>query len=88
MNTQLSGEAVAECQDVGTFREFNEDGILSPIGVVVFSQLRTKPPRLNADHGIYLRVEVCRASEDLSRNLVFLDGRSRMVQGMLSEISK
>jgi hypothetical protein len=73
---------------VGASGNLDDDRIIRSVRAVILGELYAKPPSLNAHHRIELRVEVCRSSKDLSRNLIFLDGRSRMVEHMLRKVAE
>src|SRR5256885_11969046 len=80
------GGAVMKREKGRSFGQFDRDRVFQTLGVVVFGQLCAQPPRLDSDHGVQLGVEIRRATEDFGRDLVFLDGASRMVDRMLGKI--
>jgi hypothetical protein len=58
-------------QRVGALGKFHDDRPRA-LGRVVVGELRAQTPSLNSDEGIEMRVEVGRAPEYLSRDLIFL----------------
>ena len=77
-----------EREDVGASGELDDDGVFSAIGVVVFGELYAETASLDPDHGVQLRIEVGGSTEDLGRNLILLDGRAGMIEGVLSKITQ
>ncbi len=45
-------------------------------------------PQLTHDHGIELRIEIRLAAEDFCGDLVFLERRARMFQGVVGQVAK
>jgi hypothetical protein len=57
------------------------------MGVVV-NQLEAQTPSLNPYRGISLGIEVLRPSEHFGGDLIFLQRKSRVRQGVIAEIAK
>ena len=55
---------------------------------VVFREFDAKASGLNADRGIALRIESSRAAQNLSRDLVFLQRDTGMIEGVFCQIPK
>lgn len=77
-----------ECDDVGSSREIHNDGVVRAIRAVIFGELGTEPAGLDAYHRIKLGIEVIRATENLCRNLIFLDRSSRMIESVFREVAE
>ena len=77
-----------ERDNVGSLRQIHDDWVFRTVGAVVFTELSAQPPGLNAHHGIELGIEIIRATENLCRNLIFLDRSSGMIEGMFCQIAK
>ncbi len=63
-------------------------GSPAPSDAVVFGELYAKTPCLDADHRIQLGVEIRRTPENLGRDLIFLDRRSRVIQDMFGKVAQ
>src|ERR1700682_4390571 len=70
-------------QDIGPFWQFDPDGIGGPFGAIVLRQLRSKTPRLYANHGVQLGIKIRLAAKDFGRNLILFEGNARMVKNVL-----
>ena len=70
------------------FGTSTDEVILGPLGAVVLRQLQAKASGLHPNGRIMLRIEIQRATENLGRDLVFLQRRSRVVQCVFGQISK
>src|SRR5205085_4982414 len=68
--------------------QLDNDGILCTVGIVVFLQLHAQAPCLNSHCGIQMWIEISRTAKNFSRYLIFLDGISRMIESLLTQISK
>ena len=55
---------------------------------VVLGELYAKASGLHPHSGVALRIESCRAAQDLGRDLVFLERDPRVIEGVLSQIAK
>ena len=77
-----------ENQNIGAFRELHPDGVIDSSRGVMFRELGTQSPGLDADHRVQLRVEIRLTPKYFSSNLVFLQGRSGMVEGVVGKIAK
>src|SRR6267142_6820144 len=75
-------------QDIGPFWQFNPDGISGPFGGIVLRQLRSKAPRLYANHGVQLGVKIRLAAKDFGRNLILFQGNARMIQNVFGKITE
>src|ERR1700694_4463516 len=75
-------------QDVGPFWQLNPDGIGRPLGGIVLRQLRSKAPRLNANHGVQLGIKIGLAAKNFGRNLILFQGDTRMVQDVFRKITE
>ncbi len=82
------GSPEMEGESVRTFRQFDDNGIGRSFRAVVLRQFDSQATGLNANGGIGGRIEIRRAAEDLSRQLIFLDRSSGMVERLLSQILK
>ena len=77
-----------ECERIRSLRNFYKDRIVDPIVRIIFGQLDAQPTGLNADRGIALRIESCRATQNLGGDLIFLERDSRVIERMLREITE
>ena len=77
-----------EGEGIGALGHFHEGLIICAFGSIVLSQLCTETPRLDADHGVHVGVEVLLAAEDLSCDLVLLWGASGALNRIIDEIAK
>ena len=77
-----------EGEGIGALGHFHQDRIICPFRSIVLTQLCTKTPRLHADHGVHVGVEVLLAAEDLSCDLVLLWGASGVLNRIIGEIAK
>jgi hypothetical protein len=77
-----------ESNNVGSPGEIHDHGIIRAVRSVIFGELSTQPPGLDAHHGIELGVEVIRATENLCRNLIFLDWSSRMIESVFCQVAQ
>jgi hypothetical protein len=75
-------------QDIGPFWQFDPDGIGGPFGGVVLRQLRSKAPRLYANHGVQLGIKIRLAAKDFGRDLILFQGNARMVQNVFGKITE
>ena len=73
---------------VRSFGQLDRNRVFHAFGVVILRQLCAQSSGLDPDHRVQLRVEVGGAAENLGRDLIFLDGGSWMIQGMLGEIAE
>ena len=55
---------------------------------VILRQLDTKPPSLDPDRRVALRIEPGRTAEYLGRNLILLQCEPRVVEGVLRKITQ
>jgi hypothetical protein len=55
---------------------------------VVLGKLHPKPPRLNANGGVALRIESRRPPQNLGGDLIFLQGNPRVIQRMPGKIAE
>jgi hypothetical protein len=77
-----------EGEGIGALGHFHQDVIICPFRSIVLTQLCTETPRLDADHGVHVGVEVLLAAEDLSCDLVLLWGASGVLNRIIGEIPK
>src|SRR5260370_27274069 len=77
-----------KCQGVVTLGHFHQDRILSALRAIILSQFSTQAAGLDPYHRVHMRVEVLLAPEDFGRNLVLLWGATRMLQGMICEVTQ
>src|SRR4249920_1460567 len=75
-------------KDIGALREFHHNGIFESVGAVIFNDFGPQPPRLHANHGIQLRVEIGGAAEDFRGDLEFFNRSPWMIHGMLCQIAE
>ena len=80
--------AVMERDNVGSLGEIHNDRVVHAVDAVIFGELATQSAGLNADHGIKLGIEIIGATENLRRNLIFLDGGARVIESVFCEITK
>jgi len=73
-------------QDIGPFWQFDPDGIGGPFRGIVLRQLRSKAPRLYANHGVQLGIKIGLAAKDFGRDLILFQGNARMVQYVFGKI--
>jgi hypothetical protein len=75
-------------KQVSTLRQLHDERIIETIRAVVLGELRTQAARLHTNHGIKLRIEIGRASEDFGGDLEFFDGSARVLYGVLGQITE
>src|SRR5215469_1897626 len=80
--------AFVEAQRIGAVRQFDDNVVGDSFVAVVVEKLQTEATGLHANGGIGLRVEVFRASEDFSGDLVFLQGNAGLRQGMVGQVAE
>lgn len=88
ISLDMSRGTLMEGQCVAALGHFQNDGVVSPFRSVVLSQLGSEPARLNANHGIHMRIEVLLATENLCCNLILLRGYAGMIQRMKAQVMK
>ena len=77
-----------EGEGIGALGHFHQGLIICAFGSIILGQLCTETPRLHADHGVHVGVEVLLSAEDLSRDLVLLWGASGVLNRVIGEIAK
>src|SRR5258707_14864344 len=77
-----------ERKRIGTLGHFHQDGVFRPFMCVILRQLYSEPPGLDPDRGVALRIEPGRPAEHLGRNLILLECDTRVIEGMLREITQ
>jgi hypothetical protein len=80
--------AMVKREDVGTLREFDDDGVIRAIRAVVLRKLRAKASSLYTNHGVELRIEISGPPKDLGGNLELFNGRAGVLDGMLSQVAE
>jgi hypothetical protein len=75
-------------ENVGALGEFHDNGVLKSIRAVVFGELGAQASSLDTNHGVELRIEIGGASEDLGRDLEFLNGGARVIRSVLRQIAE
>src|ERR1700688_564138 len=73
---------------ISALGKFHDDGIFETIRAVVLGELGAQAPRLDTNHGVELRVEICGASEDLGRDLELFDRSTGMIYSVLGQIAE
>src|ERR1051325_6006084 len=68
--------------------QLDDNGILNSIGVVVLREFESQSSCLNADRGIKMRIEICRASKNFGGDLIFLDRITGMIERVFAKVSK
>jgi hypothetical protein len=69
-------------------REFDDDRVAGPFMRVVLGQFHTQASRLDTDGGVALRIEASWAAQDLSGDLVLLEGDPGVIERVLSQVAK
>ena len=81
--------SVMERQHIGPLRQFDDDLVFGSISPWRFPESFTRrPSRLHPHHRIQLRIEVGGPPKHFRRNLIFLDGSSRVIQDVASQITQ
>ena len=79
---------MVEREHVRTLRKFDDNGVPGTVRPVVLGELYSKPPGLNTDHRVELRIEIRGTPKHLGRYLVFLDRRTRVIQDMFGKVAQ
>ena len=77
-----------ERQRVRTLRQFDHNRIIDPIRSVILREFGPQASGLNAHQRIQMGIEISRASEDLSCDLIFLDGNAGVFDGLFGQITE
>jgi hypothetical protein len=75
-----------ESESVRALRKFDNYGVLSALGSVILGKLGAQPPGLHPHQRIQMRIEIRRASKDLSCNLIFLERDPGMFERVVRQI--
>src|SRR5207302_11451759 len=78
----MKGEAI------GAFGQLHDDLVFTAFGSVVPSELGAKPASLDADHGIYVGIEVLLAPEDFCRDLILLWRGAGVLQRVSCQVAE
>ncbi len=76
----MEGECVRALGDL------DDDRIVRALMRIVLGQFDAQPSCLNAHGGVTLGIESYRSSQDLGGNLILLEGDSRVIERMFSEV--
>lgn len=79
---------MVEGEKIGPFGKLNHDGVFESVRAVVFSKFCAQTSSLDTHHGIELRVEVRRPAENLGGDLEFLNGCTRVFNGVFGQITE
>ena len=77
-----------ERNGVGALGDLDQYGIVYALMRVVLGELYAKASGLHPHSGVALRIESCRAAQDLGRDLVFLERDPGVIEGVLGQIAK
>ncbi len=77
-----------KADSVSTFWQLHDDGIVCSFRVVVLGDFRAQTPHLHPHQRIQMWVEVSRPAEDLCSDLIFLQRKSRVFDGVIGQIPK
>ena len=67
---------------VASLGELDNDRVVDAFRVVILGELVTESPRLHANHGVQLGIEIGRTAKHLGSDLVFLEANSRFIESM------
>ena len=77
-----------ERKRVGPFRQLDHNRVLWRFVGVVFFQLHAQSPSLHSNRRVALRVKSGRPPQNLSCDLVLLDGHSAMIESPFGEVAE
>src|ERR1051325_2710126 len=83
-----AGSPVVDNNRVATLGNLNDCGVVCAFRAVILSQFRTESTRLDAHHGIQLRIEVRLPTKDLCSNLILFDWDPWVFYRVFGEIAQ
>src|SRR6185437_12715029 len=75
-------------KQVSSLRQLHDERIIETVRAVVLGELRTQATRLHTNHGIELRIKIGGASEDFGGDLEFFNGSTRVIHGVLGQVTE
>src|SRR5207248_11666399 len=83
-----TGRTLVKRERVRPSRKIHDNLVVRALGGVILRQLAAKAPRLNANSGVYMGIEIACPPKNFRRNLIFLRRGPRMVQRMIGQIAQ
>ena len=77
-----------KCEGIRSLRNLNQDRIVDAVVRVVLGQLDAQSSGLHSDRGIALRIESSWTTQNLGRDLIFLERDAGVIEGVLRQIAE
>ena len=85
---RVNRRPLGERKRVGALGHLDNDRVAGSFGRIIFGKFGAKASGLDANHGIYVWIEVFIAPENFRRNLILLRSGARVLQRMIREITQ